>query len=305
MKFVICLVAILLSVPLLAQEASPTNEPVELQLPALSDGPPSAGKRVAVTPAEYEGTNVHHMIYLPKDWVANSDQPYPVIVEYTGNQFPASGSTGKVEDSALGFGISGGNFIWVTLPFVSKDHQENAVRWWGDENATIEYAITNVPRVCAAYRGDPNLTFLCGFSRGAIAANYIGLHNNEIAKLWCGFITHDHFDGVKAWGTAWGSPLEKYRKESAERLARLGGRPYLVCQNGSTQVTADYILSTKATSMDSFAFLNVDTKQILGDFPNKIAVHPHTDRWLLSHSETRQKVWDWVSHVLDSRSKSP
>ena len=48
---------------------------------------------------------------------------------------------------------------------------------------------------------------LCGFSRGAIGVNYIGLHDDQIAALWAGFITHDHYDGVLEWkGQAWGSP---------------------------------------------------------------------------------------------------
>ena len=269
----------------------------ELCLPKNSAGRPAAGKRVPVTAPEYEGTDVHHMVYLPNDWTPAADHKYPVIVEFTGNYFPTSGSTGKVEDAALGYGISGGRFIWVTLPFVSQDRKENAVRWWGDESATVEYAKTNVPRICEQFGGDPKAAFICGFSRGAIATNYIGLYDDEIAKLWCGFITHDHYDGVKEWkGTSWGTPLAAYRKTAAERLGRLNGRPSLICQSGGTKQIADYL--RPIVPLESLTFVNVNTRKILGDFPNNIAVHPHTDRWLVKNSDERRKVWAWVQQVV-------
>ena len=70
----------------------------DLQLPALENGLASPGKRVAVVPAEYEGTGVHHLLYLPPDWDPDwqkKGRSWPVIVEYTGNRFPTSGSSGK------------------------------------------------------------------------------------------------------------------------------------------------------------------------------------------------------------------
>jgi len=110
-----------------------------------------------VTAPEYAGTGVHHMLYLPPDWQADwktRGRSWPVIVEYTGNKAPTLGSTGLVEDAALGFGVSGGRFIWVVLPYVSKTHVQNEVTWWGDEEATAAYAKTNVPRICAQFGGD-------------------------------------------------------------------------------------------------------------------------------------------------------
>lgn len=273
----------------------------DLQLPQVSEGEPAAGKRVVVTSSEYAGTDVHHMLYLPPDWDAKAvadGTRWPVIVEYTGNYFPTSGSTGKVEDAALGFGISGGRFIWVTLPFVSAEHKQNAVTWWGDEAATIAYAKTNVPRICEKFGGDPDAVFLCGFSRGAIATNYVGLHDDEISKLWCGFITHDHYDGVNEWkSTTWGAPLTAYRKSAAERLGRLKGRPVLICQNEATSTIKEYL--RPIISLDEFTFVDVNTTRILGKFPNNTAIHPHTDRWLVKDSAERRRVWAWVNHTLE------
>jgi hypothetical protein len=153
-------------------------------------GLPVAGQRVAVTPPEYAGTEVHHLVALPNDWSrdrAARGQRWPVIVEYTGNFHPASGSTGKIEGAALGYGLSRGTAIWIVLPYVATDHRHNEITWWGDLTATVAYAKTQLPRICEEFGGDPQRVLLCGFSRGAIAVSLIGLHDDEIAALWCGF----------------------------------------------------------------------------------------------------------------------
>ncbi len=284
----------------------PTDH-VELKLPPVSIGPPAPGRKVAMTASEYAGTGVHHMLYLPPDWNADwkrQNRSWPMIVEYTGNKAPKLGSSGRVEDAALGFGISAGRFIWVVLPYVSNSRDQNELTWWGDEEATVAYAKAIVPRICDEYGGDSGAVFLCGFSRGAIGVNYLGLHDDEIARLWCGLISHDHYDGVKEWkGTTWGSPLEQYRAGAANRLRRLKGRPVLVCQNGGTQVIEQYLAGRSALA--EFTFLSVATAEIFGAFPNESAVHPHTDRWLLKASPAREKVWQWVERALSNRSRAP
>ena len=284
----LCLAPVLIN----AEEPKAVGTNSTLAVPAVSPGAPSAGKRVRVTPPEYKGTKVHHTLYLPRDWSSDSEKRWPVIVEYTGNRFPASGSTGRVEDARLGYGVSGGNSIWVVLPFVNTEGEANAVRWWGDELATVEYAKRNVPRICKRYRGDPRRVILCGFSRGAIAVSYIGLHDDAVAKLWSGFMTHDHFDGVRQWrGTAWGTPLGIYRAAATERLKRLRGRPLLVCQSPGTEDVRAFLAPRVKSGV---TLLDVDTRGILGAFPNSIAKHPHTDGWLLVDSDARKKVWAWV-----------
>ena len=271
-----------------------------LRVPTLSQGTPAAGKRVVVTPAEYAGTQVFHTLYLPPDWKAHGSK-LPIIFEYTGNYFPQSGSTGEPEDAGLGYGLSGGRYIWVSLPYISKDHQDNEVTWWGDVTATVEYAKRHVPRIIQQYNADPNRVFLCGFSRGAIGVNYIGLHDDQIAKLWSAFVTHDHFDGVKEWKrTGWGSPLEKYRERALARLQRVGDRPYLVSQNGSATESADYIRSA-LPDVSNFRFNDVRTDQALGNFPNEFAKAGHTDRWLSMPSPYRARTWMWINGVAERR----
>ncbi|MGI9470785.1 MAG: glycoside hydrolase family protein [Rubripirellula sp.] len=269
-----------------------------LEIPALSDGAPAAGKRVAVTPPEYKGTQVFHTLYLPANW-KRSGERLPIIFEYTGNYFPKTGSTGRPEDAALGYGLSGGKYIWVSLPYVNEQGTGNAVTWWGDEEATVQYAKQNVSRIIQQTNADPNSVFLCGFSRGAIGVNYIGLHDDEIAALWTAFIAHDHFDGVKSWNTDWGTPFEKYQAAARKRLARVGNRPYWVSQNGKNHATETFVRSATQDPR-SFTFGYVNTRDILGKFPNDIAKAAHTDRWPLVPSEYRGRIKNWMDRVVGS-----
>jgi hypothetical protein len=272
------------------------NSQETLSIPKLSTGAPAAGKRVNMTSREYIGKEVFHTIYLPEDWKDEGEQ-LPIIFEYTGNYFPISGSTGEVEDAGLGYGLSGGKYIWVSLPYISEDHKDNQVTWWGDENATVDYAKTNVPRIIQEFGADPNNVFLCGFSRGAIGVNYLGLYDDEVAKLWTAFITHDHFDGIKEWGgTAWGTPLESYKANAVERLKRVGNRPYLVCQNGDKYGTELFVRSV-VVKPDNFIFLDVKTSEIFGNFPHPLAKAAHTDLWALLPSQYRFQAWEWMNHV--------
>jgi len=57
--------------------------PPDLLVPAVEDGPPRAGRRVRRTLSEYQGTEVHHTLYLPTDW--RPGRRYPVLIEYPGN----------------------------------------------------------------------------------------------------------------------------------------------------------------------------------------------------------------------------
>lgn len=272
------------------------NDSHALAIPKLDSGLPAAGKLVKVTPAEYQGTGVYHTIYLPPNW-SKEGAKTSVVFEYTGNYFPLSGSTGEVRHAALGYGLSAGQFIWVSLPYIESNRKKNAITWWGDIEATVNYAKTYVPQIIEEYGGNPDAILLSGFSRGAIAVNFIGLHDDEIAKFWTAFFVHDHFDGVREWKPPWGSPLKRYRKEAKKRIERINGRPYLISQNGRSEANYNFIKgSTKA--FDNFQFIYIDTHQILGDFPNQYAKHPHTDKWLLVPSSNREFVWQWIDQAL-------
>ncbi|WP_068138675.1 hypothetical protein [Roseimaritima ulvae] len=302
-----CLLGLcLVSVDAVAQRPSaesglPTKSEQPLLVPPVSQGLPRAGRRVAVTPPEYAATAVYHTIYLPQAWTADGE-PLPIIFEYTGNRFPASGSTGEVKDAALGFGLSGGQYIWVALPYINPQGTANEVTWWGDQAATIGYAKTNVPRIIERYNANPQAVFLCGFSRGAIGVNYLGLHDDEIARLWTAFIAHDHFDGVRQWNTDWGSPLTLYRQTATQRLARVKGRPYWVSQNGDLAATESFVRSA-LEDVRSFRFDEVPVREILGDFPNQHALTGHTDRWPLLPSPNRDRIRNWMRQIVDASRK--
>ncbi len=258
--------------------------PFDLNTPVMTHDEPGPGKRVSQVAPEYEGTEVYHTLYLPVDW--KSDGTYPVIVEYTGNKWVASGSTGEVKDANLGFGMSGGRrFIWVCMPYVEHGRKKNAVTWWGDRQATIDYCKANLPRICSQFGGDYSNLFICGFSRGAIACSYIGLADDEIAAFWKGMFTHDHFDGQLNWNYP-----ESDRTSALKRLARLNGRPVLVCGE-----SADYV--GKHRALAAFTFLKVPTENLF-KIPEGKVIHPHTDLWMHKESDYRRQARAWIADVM-------
>ena len=253
----------------------------DLVTPEMTDDAPAAGRRVRQVATEYEGTDVYHALYLPVDWKPGAK--HSVIVEYTGNKFPACGSTGEVKDANLGYGISGGKrFIWVSMPYIDEGRKQNAVTWWGDRQATVDYCKTNLPRICEQFGGDPDSVFICGFSRGAIGCSYIGLADDEIAALWKGMFAHDHFDGQRTWGYP-----ESDRESALKRLARLQGRPVLASGNAN-DFLKDHL------GLTEFTFLPVPVATIF-DIPDGKVIHPHTDLWMHRDSEYRQQARNWLN----------
>ena len=268
------------------------SQEADLSVPEMKDQPPAAGLRVRVTPPEYSGTAVHHSLYLPVDWVAG--KKYPVLVEYTGNYYPESGSTGQVKDANLGYGLTGKKgFIWIVMPYVAEDLLKNERSWWGNREATIEYCKVNLPRICQKYGGDTSNVFICGFSRGAIAVNYIGLGDDEIARFWKGFIAHEHYDGVRTWG---------YKGDDSAsaltRLKRLNGRPQLISEAVTFNLSGkarDYL--GKYSDLGDFTFLKVPVDSLF-NIPEDIPMS-HTDLWLLKNSPARQMARQWLINHID------
>ena len=265
--------------PVIAADDTPVLN--DLVTPEMTTEEPAAGRRVRQVCTEYEGTEVYHALYLPVKWKPGGT--YSVIVEYTGNKFAECGSTGEVKDANLGYGLTGGEgFIWVSMPYIEKGGQRNAVRWWGDKLATVDYCKTNLPRICEQFGGDPASIFICGFSRGAIGASYIGLADDEIALFWKGMITHDHFDGDRAWGYP-----ESDRESALGRLSRLKGRPVLACGVG-TGFLRDHPELAEVT------FLRPPVAEIF-TIPDGKVIHPHTDLWMHRESEYREQARQWLN----------
>ncbi len=252
----------------------------DLFTPEMTEEEPAAGRRVRQIAPEYIDTNVYHALYLPVDW--RHGGKYSVLVEYTGNKFPECGSTGEVKDANLGYGLTGGKeFIWVSMPCIEYGGKENAVIWWGDKQATVDYCKTNLPRICESFGGDPKSIFICGFSRGAIGASYIGLADDEIAEFWKEMITHDHFDGDRKWNYP-----ESDGPSALKRLARLKGRPVLACGDGS-----DFLRSHP--ELAEVTILRPPVAQLF-KIPEGKVIHPHTDLWMHRESVYRDKAIQWL-----------
>ncbi len=260
-----------------------SSVPADLTVPPIETGPPRAGVRAVVTPPEYKGTSVHHVLYLPVNWRPGGR--YPVLVEYAGNgdyrNKYGDVSTGTVEGSKLGYGISGGrDYIWLCLPYVSVDGTKNQTIWWGDVNATVAYAKREVARTCEQWGGDPGKTVLCGFSRGAIACGYIGLHDDDIAALWRAFIPYSHYDGAREWDYP-----DSDRAAARTRLQRLAGRPsFIIDESNSLATTRAYIESTGIGAPFTYFAL---------PFRN------HNDAWALRDTPARSAVRDWLNKTLE------
>jgi len=247
----------------------------DLVTPPVTNDSPAPGRRVKMLLPMYVGTDLYHALYLPVDW--KRSETYPVIVEYSGNKWKSS--QGTVDECDLGYGVSGGKgVIWICLPFVDKKKGRNAATWWGDVEATVDYCKQSIQQVCAKYGGDSCKLFIAGFSRGAIACNYIGLHDDEISSLWRGFICHSHYDGVRKWEYKGSDKMS-----AALRLKRLGNRPQFISQEQSITATKKYL--ARALPDGKFTFQALP-------FPD------HTDTWLLRDIPERRVMRDWFHQVL-------
>jgi len=282
-----CGIVIALSATTSAADPDISTIAPDLVIPPITSGEPAPGKRVFYRLPGDAATVPEMVLYLPRDWTP--EKRFPVIVEYAGNgnykNKYGDVSTGRPEGSQLGYGLSGGTgAIWVCLPFLNGAGDGLAITWWGDHperrpEATVALAKRAVPAICERFSGDRERVILCGFSRGALACNAIGLHDEEIAGLWRGFLCYSHYDGViERWPYA-GSD----RAAALARLQRLAGRPQFICQEGSVEATREYLASTGVRG--DFTFL-------------KTGFRNHNDGWLLRPSPARDAARVWLGRVL-------
>ena len=264
--------------PLLAEVSGEPNlnaVPALFEVPSLTLQEPGPGIRAKMVSKGWKSTHIYHALYLPKDW--DTDRNWPVIIEYPGNGGYSNDqgdvSNGTLEDCMMGYGLSSGTgFIWVSMPFV--DQKGNiALQWWGDVEATKRYCMDTVRDVCRDFNGDPTRVILAGFSRGAIACNYIGLHDDSIAKFWSGMICHSHYEGE------FKHPALDQDKWP-ERLARLGSRPQFISHERTVQPIRNAIQSISYKGNFTFGVL---------PFKN------HSARWTLCDLKLRKDAIQWLS----------
>ena len=263
--------------------------PPDLVVPTLHAGAPAPGRRVKQTLSAWQGQPVYHVLYLPTDW--KPGVKLPVLVELAGNggysnQF-GDISTGRPEGSNLGYGLSAGHgFIWVCVPYLNAAGNDLALTWWGDASArdpqpTLKYCREAVQSVCREFGGDAEKVVLCGFSRGAIACNYLGLHDDATARLWCGFLAYSHYDGVRPWPYP-GSD----RAAALARLRRLGNRPQFICgEGGNAGETEQYLKPLLPDAKLTFASTG---------FRN------HNDAWTLRPCPARAQARQWLKTLTGS-----
>ncbi len=268
-----------------AQNGSIYDVVADLTIPPVTPGDPAAGRRVmAVTPG-WQHTDVRHVLYLPPDW--RPGKAYPVIVEYPGNGGYRNDlgdvSDGTPESCLLGYGLSGGEgFLWVSLPFVevaADGSKGNCLTWWGDVEETKRYCTATVRDVCSRYGGDRSRVVLCGFSRGAIACDYIGLHDDAMASLWCGFFCHSHCDGADEWPYPESDPTAATR-----RLRRLGNRPQWMSHELDISRAESFV---KASGVGgSFTLVPIP-------YPN------HSAAWILREIPERTRAREWLRRAVN------
>ncbi len=255
----------------------------DLTTPTVTEGAPAAGKRVRQSIPEWQGTAVHHALYLPSDW--RPGRLYPVIVEYAGNGNYKNAygdvSEGTVEGSNLGYGLSGGRgYIWIAMPFVDTVNRRNAITWWGDAAATVDYCLKAVRLVCETYGGDPSAVIAAGFSRGAIGTNYIGLRDDLIADIWLAFFPYSHYDGVRSW-----TPGDR-PADALERLKRLKGRASFLTHEVSVDPTRLYL----------------DTTGVRAPFTLRaLPYRNHNDAWTLRDIPLRREARAWLRDTVRAK----
>lgn len=257
--------------------------PADLVTPVMMREEPAAGRLVRGVLPGYEATAVYHTLYLPTDWKPGGQ--YPVIVEYSGNGNYRNAfgdvSDGTPEGCHLGYGLtSGRGAIWICLPFVqgAGDERANAVTWWGDIAETKRYCHAAIEQVCTMYGGDRRRVILAGFSRGAIAGNFIGLHDDDIAKLWAGFFLFSHYDGTRMW------PYPESNRDAAlVRLKRLGDRPQFIAHEGDVDAIRDYLTATGINGKWTF---------------QAVPFRNHSAEWVLRDNEARVVARKWWEQVV-------
>lgn len=272
--------------------------PPDLKVPPAVNASPKPGLRVRIG-----SPNLYHVLFLPEDWTPGAH--FPLIVEYPGNgpgplqpRVGLSVEGGRPDDTVLGFGLSAGRgFVWLSLPCVEAGGNAFATNWWGDPETTADYCRRAVRDTCDRFGGDARRILLCGFSRGSIACNFIGLRDDSIAKLWRAFFCHSHYDGVHRW------PYPGSDRESAlSRLRRLDGRPQFI----SHEVSGDnkgliYPQHQRPRYVGSVAETRayLESTGIHGDYTFGALPYPtHTDQWILRPLLLRDTVRQWLHRVL-------
>eukprot|EP00041_Stephanoeca_diplocostata_P022854 m.550802 g.550802 ORF g.550802 m.550802 type:complete len:346 (+) comp22163_c0_seq1:165-1202(+) len=277
--------------------------------PKVTHGEPAPGRRVIqrlTNSPLFSNTRAFHTLYLPVDYNASLAKRWPVIVEWSGNDIVPTDYNWTNHGAAI---AQGSTFIWVVLPFVSLMRGNatcNMRSWWGCEPAacdlyyedpkfgqicngtfdaepTIAYAKLAIRMVLNLFNGDSTRVLVTGHSRGSLAVNYMGLHDDEIASFWTAFAPVSHYDGVQLWPYANSSAAS-----ATDRLQRLRGRPVFIAGECdlATNITRNYLVST-GVDMANFSIYGT-------------GFIDHNSLWALrvDPNNVRAKLRAWTHRVL-------
>jgi hypothetical protein len=260
--------------------------------PPLTAGPPAPGKWVKQTLPDRAGTAAYHCVYLPLDWTPG--KKFPLLVGFPGNgpfrnRF-GDRSGGLPEDNPMGVGLSGGRgFVVLGLGYLdSRKNLQPTGSWWGDVAATIAYTKDAVRFAGDHYGADPAQVVLFGFSRSAIGASFIGLHDDTIAPLWRALLCYDGWESQADMTRNWYrhdqssynyDPKDFDGTGVAQRFQRLAGRPL-------------FILGGRGA---------VETLNASLHFPVELLAKPHRNHnvsWSLRDTPERAAVRAWLERML-------
>lgn len=261
----------------------------DLQVPRAEVGEVGPGRRVLFAP-DPARPQLQCALWLPADW--SSARRWPVFVELPGNggYRDARGDecSGRPQDCNLGYGLTAGQgWIWLCLPFLNAAGDQPALTWWGDApehrpEATLRFWRLALDSICQRFQGEPRQVVLAGFSRGAIACNALGLHDDQIAGLWTAFLPCSHYDGVRQWPFP-----DSDRRSAAERFGRLSGRPQLILGEGlQTAETERYLRTMSGGELGDRGITLLST-----GFVN------HSDGWSLRPCKARETARSWLEDI--------
>ena len=274
----------------------------DLVRPNMTEGPAGPGRRVRAVAHGFAHTKAYHAVYLPTDW--HPGRKFPLIVEYMGNGPWTDGhgdySSGRPEDSNLGYGMSGGaGFVWISMPFLSSDmgaDTQISTFWWGcpgdsakepcpgsfNATPTISYAKRTVAHAIENFGVDRDNVILTGWSRGAIATGAIGLADDEIAGLWKAFAPYSHVDGDCGW-------VDANETAVRERFGRLRGRRQLFLGecNVATAGARAWVQQLGVGGTGNFSYSTTSWAN-------------HNDAWVLRPSKGRDRLRAWLRDVVTS-----
>ncbi len=264
----------------------------DLVAPPLTTGEPAPGRWVRQTLPSRAGTAAYHCVYLPTDW--RPGEKYPLLVGFPGNgpfrsRF-GDRSGGMPEDNPMGIGVSGGRgFVVLGLGYLdARKNLQPTGNWWGDVQATIAYTKEAVRFAGEHYGADPARVVLFGFSRSAVGASFIGLHDDTIAPLWRAILCYDGWEAQADMARNWyrhGQSSFNYDPADFDgtgvtrRFQRLASRPL-------------FILGGRGA---------VETLNATLRWPVELLAKSHRNHhvsWALRDTPERAQVRAWLERVL-------